>query len=236
MDRINATDAQLVGHPYHAFYWPLIAAYVYSFASGFFMAMLTPDLLALFAEEGAGANREKWIYACMLQGLILIRMSLWAEKTNGEPFGAPVRSDLKWFVFAVIMVPILHYLTFELIGSFVSSGESDWTVRDDFDASMFEAERYGLMLLYVIVLAPIVEEVGFRGILLGYLRGRGIPEALGVLITAAGFALLHTQYTTPALIAIFVLGLILGWLRLASKSIGPPIIAHMAVNTLVSFY
>jgi len=228
-------QALLARHPWQAFYWPMVAAYFYSFISAYLLAGLAPDLLDLLTTEGVGGNRQKWIYACILQGLILIRMCLWVEKANGEPFGAPVRAEFKWFAFAVIAVPMIHLLTFATFGNLFSSGEGDWTIREDFDASMFESGRYGLMLLYIILLAPIVEEVGFRGILLGFLRGRGIPKALAVIIPAVGFALLHTQYTPPAIAAVFVLGLVLGWLRLASKSIGPPIIAHIAVNAAVTF-
>jgi membrane protease YdiL (CAAX protease family) len=141
---------------------------------------------------------------------------------------------MKWFAFAVLVVPLIHWQVFEIIGGLVSSGEGDWTTREDFDTSMFTDRGSMLMLVYVILLAPIVEEVGFRGILLGFLRGRGIPEIAAVIVTAAGFALLHTQYTVPAITAIFLLGLVLGWLRLASGSLGPPIIAHIAVNTLAS--
>lgn len=234
MDVTRRTELQLAGHPFQAFYWPLIAAYVYSFASGFLLAGLAPQLLDLLSAEGGQNNHEKWMHACVLQGLILVRMSMWVEKVAGEPFGAPVRASLNWYVFAVIAVPFIHWMTFGIIGDFVSSGEGDWTVREDFDASMFTAERYSLMLFYTILLAPIVEEVGFRGILLGFLRGRGLPDIITLLITAAGFALLHTQYTLPAIGAVFILGLVLGWLRIASNSIGPPILAHIAVNAFVS--
>lgn len=234
MDPALRSDAQLAGHPLHAFYWPLIAAYVYSFVSGFLIYQLAPDLIDVLGSEGATANREKWIYACLLQSLILVRMSLWAEKVTGEPFATPVRAEWQWFVLAILFVPFVHEVTFDLMGGLFSSGEGNWTVREDFDMSMFEADRYILMLLYVILLAPILEEVGFRGILLGYLKGRGVPHVLTVVITAAGFAILHTQYTAPAIAAVFVLGLVLGWLRLASNSIGPPIVAHIAVNAMVS--
>ncbi|MEO9968457.1 MAG: type II CAAX endopeptidase family protein [Hyphomonadaceae bacterium] len=233
MHAIRRSDALLASHPLHAFYWPLFAAYVYSYISGALIVLAAPELVALFDADGTGANREKWIYACVLQGLILLRMSLWAEKTTGQPFGAPVRADMKWFAFAVFAVPIIHSVSFDLMGGLFSVGEGDWTIRDDFDNSMFEMNQYSLMLLYVILIAPIVEEVGFRGILLGFFRGRGMPKIIAVLITAAGFAALHTQYTLPAIAAVFILGLVLGWLRLASNSIGPPIIAHIAVNAMV---
>lgn len=234
MDSINRSDALLSRHPWHAFYWPLIAAYAYSFVSAVFLYALTPDLLDVLSAEGTTANREKWIYACLLQSLILVRMCMWVEKVNGEPFGGPIRAGTKWFLFAVLVVPLIHWQVFEIIGSLVSSGEGDWSTREDFDDSMFRGQRAYLMLLYVIILAPIVEEVGFRGILLGFLRGRGVPGIAAVLITAVGFAALHTQYTLPAIGAVFILGLVLGWLRLASGSLGPPIIAHIAVNTLAS--
>ena len=86
------------------------------------------------------------------------------------------------------------------------------------------------MFASLVLLAPILEEVTFRGVALGCLLGRGVPVAAAIGIQAVGFALVHLQYTPAAMFSVFILGLFLGWLRIASKSIAVPILAHMAVN------
>ena len=86
------------------------------------------------------------------------------------------------------------------------------------------------MIASLVLLAPIIEEVAFRGVALSCLLGRGLPVFVSIVIQAVGFTALHLQYTPAAMFTVFVLGLFLGWLRVASKSISAPILAHMAVN------
>lgn len=85
------------------------------------------------------------------------------------------------------------------------------------------------------LLAPLVEELFFRGYVYGALRdGLGIPAATG--ISAALFSLAHVLSATQGLVAllipIFLLGLLLAYIRERSGSLLPCIVAHMLNNTL----
>ena len=81
--------------------------------------------------------------------------------------------------------------------------------------------------LGVVVLAPIAEELFFRGFLLAGLR-RFMRLWPAVLISAALFAVVHIY---PLVIpAIFVLGVILAVLVERRRSIVPAIAAHMTFN------
>lgn len=93
-----------------------------------------------------------------------------------------------------------------------------------------------LSLLLVAVLAPIAEELVFRGVLLGALTPRiGVPGALA--IQAGLFALYHV---TPWLyVPTAVLGLATGWLAHSRRSLWPAIALHAlynAVLVLAAFY
>lgn len=78
-----------------------------------------------------------------------------------------------------------------------------------------------------VVLAPLVEEVAFRGILLGSLRAAlGRTEAL--VISSFAFALLHLSL--PMLLTHVPLGLYFGWLRDRTGSLWPPVLAHACHN------
>jgi len=58
--------------------------------------------------------------------------------------------------------------------------------------------------------AGIGEELLFRG---------ALQPRFGILLTAAVFALGHVQYAlSPAIIEVFVIGLVLGWLRQRSNT------------------
>jgi len=82
------------------------------------------------------------------------------------------------------------------------------------------------------VLAPPLEEVLFRGALLGGLREAwGVPRA--AVVTGLIFWLLHAPewiHYWPAALGIGLLTAVLTLLRLRSASLGPPIAAHCAYN------
>jgi len=88
-----------------------------------------------------------------------------------------------------------------------------------------------LLWLHVVVVAPVTEELFFRGFLhRGWaLSWLGISGT--VVVTAALWAVLHQQYNAVGILFIFVMGLIFGWLRQRSNSTLLPMTLH-AINNL----
>lgn len=81
-------------------------------------------------------------------------------------------------------------------------------------------------LLFASVLAPVNEEVLFRGLM--------VPR-LGVAASALLFAIPHLTYDSTFAIeflAAFVFGLLAGYVFKRTNSLYPSVIAHMLVNTL----
>lgn len=85
---------------------------------------------------------------------------------------------------------------------------------------------YGLLLLAVFV-APVCEEVLFRGFLFaGFLRG--MPLAWAVILSAFIFAAAHNDPASfPVL---FCIGLLLALLRWRTRSLWPGILLHLLNN------
>lgn len=84
----------------------------------------------------------------------------------------------------------------------------------------------------LVVSTPLIEEALFRGALFGTLR-RHHHTALVVVSTASLFALVHVQ---PQLfLPIGMVGAAIAYLRVASGSMWPGVVMHMAFNGL-SFY
>jgi len=80
-----------------------------------------------------------------------------------------------------------------------------------------------------VILAPLVEEIFFRGFVFTGLRQRfGWVKAM--LISAVVFAIGHMQITN--LIPIFLLGCALAYLYQYSKSLWPSILIHMTTNAI----
>ena len=77
------------------------------------------------------------------------------------------------------------------------------------------------------LVAPVVEELTYRG--LGFAAVQELFGAgVAVVVTALAFGLAHGLVIALPVLTIF--GLILGWLRLRTKSIYPPIILHAIFN------
>jgi uncharacterized protein len=88
------------------------------------------------------------------------------------------------------------------------------------------------MLLLIAGLVPIAEELLFRGMLYPLLRARMGPAA-AIVLNAALFAMAHVL---PILIpALFVVGLLLAFLREWSGSVVPCILYHMLQNAISTF-
>lgn len=80
-----------------------------------------------------------------------------------------------------------------------------------------------------VVLAPLFEETIFRGVLLPVLS-RQLGSLWGVLLSSAVFGLAHLSI--GELPPLFVLGLLLGWLRLSSGRLSAAIWLHAMWNAL----
>jgi membrane protease YdiL (CAAX protease family) len=85
------------------------------------------------------------------------------------------------------------------------------------------------LLLAGVVVAPVVEEIFFRGFVFAGLRQR-YDWQKAALISSFLFALIHLQPT--ATIPIFILGYIFAYLYERSGSIGPAILMHISTNAL----
>lgn len=93
------------------------------------------------------------------------------------------------------------------------------------------AAQFGLIWIAGAILAPLAEELFFRGILFrAYLDTKGplVAYALSSLI----FSLLHLNLQAAP--ALFVLGLLLAWLYRRTGSLTPAIIAH-GFNNAIAF-
>ena len=97
------------------------------------------------------------------------------------------------------------------------------------------AEAWALGILSV-TLAPLMEELFFRGFLYPVLARRlGLPVA--VLVTALGFAALHgaqLMFSWGPVLVIFLVGLVLTMVRAKTNSVAAGVLIHMAYNGTIT--
>lgn len=96
-------------------------------------------------------------------------------------------------------------------------------------APMFEETGFPLVLLFGgAIIAPIIEEIFFRGFVFAGLRKRWDWKK-AALASAALFAVVHVIPTS--IVPIFFLGVIFAFLYQLSGSVWPAILMHMLTNT-----
>jgi uncharacterized protein len=89
---------------------------------------------------------------------------------------------------------------------------------------------FGWAVLAVCLQPALFEEIAFRGIIQGSL-GRILAEREALIVSALMFGILHLSI--PSLPHLLAMGLVLGWLRLKSKSLIPGMVLHFTHNFFV---
>lgn len=126
----------------------------------------------------------------------------------------------------LVLIPLL-YLPFE---------QADPTFKHRLEApaktdtgAVHGAWQVTVLVLFLAVGAPLVEELFFRGLLLRSLA-RWLGPVAGVVGSAVVFGLAH--FEALQLAALILFGLILGTLAYRTGRLGPTIVAHAAFNAV----
>lgn len=94
-------------------------------------------------------------------------------------------------------------------------------------SSRLTADNWLFRILGVVIVAPIVEEVFFRGLVLSRFR-KAMPLGLAIFLSSFLFGLMHGQLLWIAYTV--VMGFLFSAVALSEKSIFASIILHMAIN------
>ena len=100
------------------------------------------------------------------------------------------------------------------------------------DDSEYDLIR-ALSFVSIVIAAPVVEELLFRGYILDAIRARH-GDVVAVLGSSVLFGLLHIE---PYVVGMATLGgLIYGFVRIKTGSLWPSIVSHMLWNFLAFLY
>jgi len=92
-----------------------------------------------------------------------------------------------------------------------------------------QSYHFSSVLLGTVLLAPLFEELFFRGVLFNALRVH-LPAGWVVIVTALLFAAIHPSW--PLILSVLLAGLLYGTLRHLSGSVLPALLAHLTHNGL----
>lgn len=130
-------------------------------------------------------------------------------------------------VFVLLLLPVLLMIS-HLLSFFFQGMGSTHAPR-----MLPEMEGPGdilMMILALAVLAPLVEELLFRGFLYRILRSRysSLPS---IIITSILFSAVH--FSLAMVVPIFIMGVLMAWARERSGSMAPSLLLH-SINNLVA--
>jgi membrane protease YdiL (CAAX protease family) len=113
-----------------------------------------------------------------------------------------------------------------LLDRVVHGGAEQGLTPDHWDSS--RAAQFAANFVVIAVVAPIVEELLFRGIGFHLLARFGTTAA--ILATGLAFGLYHGLLNALPVLALF--GVALGWLRARTDSVYPGMLVHAAFNAV----
>lgn len=223
----SPTGAVRIAWGFGDFVWIYIAGLVASLVGASVGAGLAGDTpghtSALTIALGAGGQYAAWgvglLYLSRRRGL----------GTLAADFGLAVRASKFWALFAgialqivlgVFVLPLVHLV-----------GNEKQTVVDDLRNA--SGPKLAVLLVVAGLIAPVFEELLFRGLLLRALRRRFSPEvAIGgsALLFALGHLLDPSLGTVAVLPALFALGVISGIAAVEVGDLSVSIPLHIGFN------
>lgn len=207
------------------------------FAAATLVAAMVGAQLALAALEAAGGMAVEWQMLAALgvsQG-VSVALVWWGAGLSrvGRATLLALRPPVQgWRAYAggylamLVLFGVLSALMWAIDPKRVLG---DLTVY----AGLVRSEAWWLAVLVIVIGAPVMEELMFRGFLFPALA-KG-PFGLGgaAVASSAAWAALHAGYSVMGLIEVFAVGLYFTWLLLRTGSLWVPMFCHAAYNLSV---
>jgi len=160
--------------------------------------------------------------------IVLLFIFFMVRSRTGQPFGEAIHWH--WpgsFAPAFIVGGIVLAIAVEGIARFLPIPKSL-----PMDTYFHDAASAYMMAAFGITLAPIMEEIFFRGLLYPLLE-RKMGVTAGVLLTGAAFAAIHGAqlgYAWAPVFSIFIVGVVLTMVRVRTNSVASSFLVHCGYN------
>jgi membrane protease YdiL (CAAX protease family) len=166
---------------------------------------------------------------------------LWGLSRSREDLGFNVLgSDARYLGAGLLLQLGLAIVFLPLSNLLLPEGDSAQEVSNAI-AGLESTSARLIAVLTAVVVAPITEELTFRGVLLKVVEKRG--RGFTIVITSLVFAAFHMlglpgdQFLRAAAIVvptIFIVGVVLAWVTLRTGRLGPAIFIHSGFNLLAA--
>ena len=199
-------------------------------------AMVSSAVFALSGADSTAGLDPGWLAAASLAQWIPMVGAIWYVGRRfgvgdlSADFGMSFRPvDLIGIPLGVITQLVLVRLVYVPLESLWPQTFALDKIEERARTTYESADGGGLVLLVLVVVvgAPLVEELAYRGLLQGAFTRR-VNDWIGVVVVAAWFALVHFQaIEIPGL---FIVGLVLGACAARTGRLGLGVVTHLAFN------
>ncbi|HRR76662.1 MAG TPA: type II CAAX endopeptidase family protein [Ruminococcus sp.] len=223
--------------------WCAVLQFVASTAAGFFIAR---GIIAILKDMNPGADGES-MYTFIKGSSILVGMNMLIYIFANVVFAfiGMKLADIK----PSSLIKTRNYdvgkavqycaaaMFIWVISAFVSLGVNNVFEKYGYSTNVLETEGvavtklgFAISAVYTCIIAPVTEELFFRGMLLRTFSKAN--QRFAVFATAVFFGLAHGNL--PQFTLAFLLGIFLAHITLKHGSIIPSIVVHVFVNTVVT--
>ncbi len=191
-------------------------------ALGLYFALLA-TFVFMVVSDGPGAV----LFVDAVDAVIVLVFVIAWRKRLGNLLRPP--ENPSWWAYAVLLAGGTYAVTTVFVH--LVNGMFTGLEAETYSGPYLEA-GYGWhwVVLSICIQPAIVEEFAFRGVIMQALQRVMSPREV-LIVSALMFTVLHvTVLSFPAL---FMIGLVLGWVRMRSKSIWPCVVLHACHNGFV---
>lgn len=207
----------------------IISAAAFLVLSEIGVAVLSLPIVLILNETGIRNSEIGSAYTSMMLDiisnalLILIMYSLTKERRGGK-LKLKGYINKKYILLTVIFIIGFYLFMRNSLGLILNKIPLPEAIQKDFE--IFAKSNF-VLITVMIIIAPIAEEIVFRGIILdGFLKRYNCVIAL--IVSSALFGVLHANL--PQGINAFVLGLVLGFIYLKTQSLFLCMLGHFTNN------
>ena len=216
----------------------VVIATLYTFAQGLAIGVMAGVQSGL----GSGINQEELVESVISNGFYLsvgVIVSAWVGSLVIIAFvllrkGISLKEylaikKLPFKVYALWSIFVLIFLfAWQGVSLVWEPPDSEWMMK-----TYQTAEYLPLFWFALVVAAPLVEELFFRGFLFEGLRDSWMGSVGAVLVTSIAWAAIHVQYEMFQIAIIGTLGILLGIAKVKTRSLYIPIAMH-SFNNLIA--
>ena len=190
----------------------------------------------LLAQNVTSLSITLGTFLAMAAAVVLLPKVIWGEKTSLEALG--LQRLLMWRDIGLGIIGMVVAFGGSVLILWLSQYIMPWVnleqVQDLGISPLNSGTELAIAFMTLVVVGPFVEEVIFRGYLYGKLRRSGIRMWLVALIVSALFAVAHGQWNVA--LDVFVLSLIMCFMREKTGSIWVGVIMHMLKNGIAFYF